>query len=153
MKLSTLLGALLLSVTPVFADDYLYLKCEESIELDVLHAQTSKFIKKGTKSRFVVYGIAIKDKTIKGIALDERVIETYDVVIDDDQLTYSGTQDVVDGDSSFQLMIDLKPPFDLVSKGRFISNELPVIVDWKNKGLCKKVDASVFEKALKETES
>ena len=50
-------------------------------------------------------------------------------------------------------MIDLKPPFDLVSKGRFISNELPVIVGWKNKGVCKKVDASVFEKALKETES
>ena len=50
-------------------------------------------------------------------------------------------------------MIDLSPPFDLASKGRLISSKLTVIIDWKNKGLRKKVDASVSEKALRETES
>ena len=92
------------------------------------------------RSRFTVYKISINGKIIKGIALDEtQSLETYDVEIVDDQLTYSGTQDVVDGDSGFQMMIDLSPPFDLVSKGRFISSELPVIIDWKNKGVSKRL--------------
>ena len=61
VKSLLVLGALLLSASPVLADDYLYLKCKESIETDARHAQTSNFIKKGVKSRFDVYRIAIKD--------------------------------------------------------------------------------------------
>ena len=68
--------------------------------------------------------------------------------MDDNQLAYSGTQDLIDGDYGFQWMIDLSLPFDFLSKGRFISNELPVIVDWMNKGVCNKVDSSVFLQGL-----
>ena len=149
-KLSILLSALLLSATPVLADDYLYLKCEESIEANLRHAQTSEFIKKEAMPNIVlIYKIAIKDQILKGIVLNERgSLKTYDVQIDDDRLTYSEDLGVGTGKSSFQLIMNLSPPFDLESKGRFISNEQPVIITWKNQGVCKNVAASVFEKAI-----
>ena len=154
MKLPILLGALLLSASPVLADDYLYLKCEESWEADVLHAHTSKFIKEETKSYVGVYKIGIKGQTIQGVALGEREsLKTYNVKIDDNQLTYSESSDIDNGKSSFQLTMNLDPPFSSATRGKFISNELPVIIDWKIEGVCKKVDASVFEKALKESKS
>lgn len=147
-------SALLLSSSSAFADDDLYLKCEESWEADVLHAHTSKFIKEETKSYVGVYKIAIKGQTIQGIALGEREsLKTYNVKIDDNQLTYSESSDIDNGKSSFQLTMNLDPPFSSATRGKFISNELPVIIDWKIEGVCKKVDASVFEKALKESKS
>ena len=98
MKLPILLGALLLSASPVLADDYLYLKCEESWEGDVLHAQTSKYIKKESKSYVGIYKIALKDQTIKGVTLGERdSVKTYNIQIDNDQLTYSEALDVGTG--------------------------------------------------------
>ena len=148
-RLSIFLGALLLSSTPAIADDYFYLNCEESFEAEVLHTNTSKLIKEEPKSHVGVYKIYIKDKTIKVVAVGEREsLKTYNVEIGDDQLTYSETSDVYNGKSSFQLMMNLSPPFNSESRGKFIVNESPVIIYWKNEGVCKKVDASVFEKAL-----
>ena len=148
-RLSILLVTLLISASPAVADDYLYLKCEESWEGDVLHAHTSKFIKEETKSYVGVYKIGIKGQTIQGVALGEREsLKTYNVKIDDNQLTYSESSDIDNGKSSFQLTMNLDPPFSSATRGKFISNELPVIIDWKIEGVCKKVDASGFEKAL-----
>ena len=87
-----------------------------------MHAHTSKFIKEETKSHIGVYKIAFRDKTIKGVALGEREsLKTYNVEIDDDQLTYLETSDVDNGKSSFQLMMNLSPPFNSrVEKNSFL---------------------------------
>ena len=46
MKLSTLLGALLLSASPAIADDFVYLKCETKVTVVEKDLKSNKITKK-----------------------------------------------------------------------------------------------------------
>ena len=118
MKFPLLLTTLLLAVSPVVADDSLHLQYETNLDMNALHAATSKFIKNEVQVHSMAFRIDFIDKTIQGIDLDEKQsLETYDFEIANDRLPFSGINDNVNGNSEFQWMIDLLPPFDHVGKG------------------------------------
>ena len=154
MKLPLLLSSLLLSASPVVADDSLHLQCETNLDVDVFHAETSNFIKNDKQVKSMVFRIDFIDKTLQGVTLGRKEpVDTYDIEVANDRLAFSGAKVNVHGKSKFQWTIALLPPFDVAAKGIFISSKLPIVLDMKIQGDCKKADPSVFENALKESQS
>ena len=64
MKLPMLLGALLLSASPVLADDFVYLRCKKSDDIVITNSATSKIIEERTKYVSSVFKIDLAKKTL-----------------------------------------------------------------------------------------
>ena len=75
MKFSLLLTTLLLTVSPVFADDILYLKCDTKIKYNMIRP----YPEEGEKDHVVYYEVDLKNKILTDLAY---IDETYDVKIE-----------------------------------------------------------------------
>ena len=148
-RLSTLLSALLLSASPVVADDFVYLKCEsngfnEAKDLETNEIDRREF--KGaiqhwkvdiTNSRLIEAGGDVWDtaKIVNGVAIEE-----WEKPRNKKGISLS---------SKFSIQIDPPGPIFLrsISRSDFGSYLM------NGTGMCKGIDESEFEKARKEAKS
>ena len=155
MKLPILLSALLISASPAFADDFIYLKCENQMTLTSTEIRTGEILNDGeTKSETVYFKIdpdgnrfmsykSSSDKrdftwdeaTISGGVLSANMVDTSEALKANGKLNLE-----------FQPAGKLRSKFSAIAFG-MISSEIDISGD------CVDVDASVFEEALKESES
>ena len=147
MKLPILLGALLLSAAPALADEFVYLEC---VSKDVI-------IKKDLKSNQITKREETTETTHHKVDLAnsrtasakkpewEEVNIVDGAAVLDEELTENG--DNISMKASWQIV----PPGRLTGDGVF-SNDVSSET-YKIRGMCKAIDESVFEKALKESES
>ena len=64
MKLTPLLGALLLSNTPAFADDFIYLQCDANIQLRIRDKTSLKIPREESDDFIINFRIDIKKKVM-----------------------------------------------------------------------------------------
>ena len=144
------LGALLLSVSPAFADDYLYLRCKLSIDWVQRNSITSKITEDRTIDDIALLKVDFQRKTI----LDTRSEGgPLDIAIQGKTLIV--TQKIEE--KEFKLeddgRIESTPPYAMSGKGSGIFKAKIQIATYSYEGLCEEIDASVFEEALKEARS
>ena len=144
IKLSFLLGALLLSASPAVSNDYLYLRCKKSDDIVIANSVTSRIVGKSTKDVSSIFKIDLTKKTLTDARAgypqsftvqNKTIIITYKV--DNDQLK-----------SSDIFKLNLMPPYSISSKGTAIVKTMNKSLTTKGEGSCEEVDPSVFEKAL-----
>jgi len=149
MKSLLVLGALLLSASPAVANDYLYLRCKKSDDIVITDSTTSRIIGKRTKDVSSIFKIDLTKKTLTDASTgypqsftvqNKTIITTWKV--DNDQLK-----------SSDIFKLNLMPPYSISSKGTAIVKTMNKSLTVRGEGSCEEIDASVFEKALKEARS
>ena len=64
MKLTPLLGALLLSASPAFADDFIYLQCDANIQLRIRDKTSLKIPREESEDFLINFRIDIKKKVM-----------------------------------------------------------------------------------------
>lgn len=149
MKLSTLLSALLLSASPALADDFVYLMCEREGFNESTDLKTNKKDRSIVGSHIQHWKVDVansrlieaegdvwdKAKIVNGVAIEE-----WEKPRNKNGITLS-----------FKFSIQIVPPgslsFHSLSRSDFFTYSM------NGTGMCKEADASVFEKALKESES
>lgn len=147
MKLHALFGALLVSASPAIADEFLYLRCKTSVDLVNTNSTTSKITEDRTMDDISILKVDFKMKII----LDSRSEGPLDIEIQDKFLTIP--QRINDKELELEDIgrIELTPPYALSGKGTAIYKSKNQTSTFSYEGLCKEVDASVFESALKES--
>ena len=147
MKLSTLLDALLLSASPAIADDFVYLKCETKVTVVEKDLKSNKITKKEelieadhimvnlTKSRILTAKEPEwnEDKIVNGVA-----------IIDENWSENGFT-------NTMKVTMQIVPPGPMI--GDAIRRNDATLETLKARGMCKGIDESEFEKALKEAKS
>ena len=149
MKYLPLLGALLLSASPALADDFVYLECEREGFNESTELKTNKKERSMVDSHIQYWKVDVansrfieaegdvwdKAKIVNGVAVEE-----WEKPRNKNGITLS-----------FKLSIQIVPPgplsFHSLSRSDFFTYSM------NGTGMCKEVDASVFEEALKESES
>ena len=166
MKLPILLGALLLSASPAVADDFVYLSCETKTQLRVIDAETAKVIRdfEETESTYEdninkeIYRIDLKNSQythhLEGNRKSDVQVKI-DAMIKNGKLMHYG-----EGPRGYiETKISFDPPGEILINGSYVGfamdgmRPLTYIGEYRTKGSCKDIEASVFEKALKESES
>ena len=148
MKYLPLLSALLLSATPAIADDFLYLRCDTKFSLINKDLKANKIIERDE-------GVGIFHNKVD--LINSRVITAEgDAEWEEVEIVngvYSvGEEKLVDGVTlSTSMFLQVDPPGKMTVN--VLSRDDNSSVSFKVTGMCKEVDASVFEKALKESES
>ena len=161
MKLPIILGALLLSSTPAFADDFVYLRCETKTQLRVIDAETAKVIRdfeevESTNENNIsneIYRIDLKNSQYTHHQDGNRksdVQAKIDAKIKNGKLMHYG-----EGPRGYiETKISFDPPGEILINGSYVGfamdgmRPLTYIGEYITKGSCKEVDASVFEEAL-----
>ena len=143
------LGALILSASPSVANDLLYLRCKKSDDIVITNSATSKIIEKRTKLDTSVLKIDLTKKTLTDARArfplsftvqNKIIIAIYKV--DNDELK-----------SSDIFKLNLIPPYSISAKGTAIVKAMNRSLTSRGEGSCEEVDASAFEKVMKESES
>ena len=157
MKLPILLGALLLSASPVVADDFVYLECETKTQLRVIDAETAQVIRdfEETESpnedniRSWIYRIDLKNSQythhLEGNRMSDMQV-SIDAKIKNGKLIHFG-----EGPRGYiETKIMYNPPGEILINGSYIgaSMEAMYIGEFITKGSCKDIDASEFENSL-----
>jgi len=150
MKALLALSALLLSASPVLANEFVYLKCDNEMTLTSTEMSTGKIINDGeTKSETVYFKI---DPNVNRFMSYKPSSDKRDLKWD--EATISGgvlSANMVDKNEALkangELNLEFKPAGKLRSKFSavafgMISSEIDISGD------CVNVDASMFEKAL-----
>ena len=150
MKALLALSVLLLSASPVLANEFVYLKCDNEMTLTSTEMSTGKIINDGeTKSETVYFKIDPNGNRFMSYkpSSDKRDLKW-------DEATISGgvlSANMVDKNEALkangELNLEFKPAGKLRSKFSavafgMISSEIDISGD------CVNVDASIFEKAL-----
>ena len=149
MKLPMLLGALLLSASPVLADDFVYLRCKKSDDIVITNSATSKIIEERTKYVSSIFKIDLAKKTLT----DARANYPLSFTVQDKLIiaTWKVDNDEMKSEDIFKLT--LMPPYSISAKGTAIVETMNKSLTTRGEGSCEEVDASVFKEALKESES
>ena len=148
MKSLLVLGALLLSASPAVANDLLYLRCKKSDDIVITNSATSKIIEKRTKDDTSVLKIDLTKKTLTdararfplGFTVQNKIIIAI-YKVDNDELK-----------SSDIFKLNLISPYSISAKGTAIVKAMNRSLTSRGEGSCEEVDASVFEKVMKESE-
>ena len=145
-RLSILLGALLLSASPAIADDFVYLKCVTKVTIARKDLKSNKITKREeTETEHVMVNLTKsltltannptwkEDKIVNGVA-----------IIEEDR-----------SENGFYL--SMKATMQIVPPGPMTGDAIQRNDDFsetfKARGMCKGIDESEFEKALKEAQS
>ena len=149
MKCLLALGALLLSASPAVANDLLYLRCRKSDHIVITNSATSNIIDKRTKDDSSILKIDLTKKTLA----DARARFPLSFTVQNKTIiaTYKVDNDELKSDDMFKL--NLIPPYSISSKGTAIVKTMNRSLTSRGEGSCEEVDASVFEKVMKESES
>ena len=149
MKYLLALGALLLSASSAVADDLLYLRCKKSDDIVITNSATSQIIEERTKDDISILKIDLTKKTLTdaragyplSFAVQNKVIIA----------TFKVDNDVLKSADIFKL--NLMSPYSISAKGTAIVKTMNKSLTSRGEGSCEEVDASVFEKVMKESES
>ena len=149
MKCLLALGALLLSASPAVANDLLYLRCRKSDHIVITNTVTSKIIEEGTKDDTSIFKIDLIKKTLA----DARAGYPLSFTVQNKLITatFKVDNDELKSDDIFKL--NLMPPYLITAKGTAIVKTMNRSLTSRGEGSCEEVDASVFEKVMKESES
>ena len=144
-----LLGALLLSASPVLADDFVYLRCKKSDDIVITNSATSKIIEERTKYVSSIFKIDLAKKTLT----DARANYPLSFTVQNKLIiaTWKVDNDEMKSEDIFKLT--LMPPYSISAKGTAIVKTMNRSLTTRGEGSCEEVDASVFKEALKESES
>ena len=149
MKYLPILGALLLSASPAVADDFLYLRCKQSVDMVITDLITSKIVEDRTIDDISILKIDFSKKTMHdsraGLTVNfalKNKIATIIQKVDDDEVKLD---DVT--------KIKLFPPYSNSSTGTGIFKAKNQSSTHRAEGVCEEVDASVWDKSFKESES
>ena len=145
------LGALLLSVTPAVADDIIYMKCETNTVVKAVHNLTDKVLVDKTEPTTIAYQIDLQKQMWMS---SDKSTKPTKISIRDGVAVYR--LDWASGDSSVKaiMKVGIEYPFETFGSGTNIfGGDKQITLKWTDRGACKEVDASVFEEALKESES
>ena len=142
MKSLLALSALLLSASPAIADDFVYLECENKTVAITKYLKPPRITEEAVTSDIQHLKVDLVNgrfMAAENPQWDEAEVVNGAVVIND-QVTANGLT------ASIKANMQLDPP------GRITTNILELNDDYsssiKMTGMCKEVDASVFEKAL-----
>ena len=149
MKCLLALGALLLSASTAVANDLLYLRCKKSDDIVITNSATSRIIGKRTKDVTSIFKIDLTKKTLA----DARARFPLSFTVQNKIIiaTYKVDNDELKSDDMFKL--NLMPPYSISAKGAAIVKTMNRSLTSRGEGSCEEVDASVFEKVMKESES
>tara|TARA_Y100000766_G_scaffold75236_1_gene63727 strand:- start:1171 stop:1614 length:444 start_codon:yes stop_codon:yes gene_type:complete len=147
MKLPILLGALLLSASPVVADDLVYLECETKSVNTTKDLKSNQIMKREETAEITHHKVDLANgRTASAKKPEWEEVKIVDgVAVLDEESTDNGVN--ISMKASWQIV----PPGRLTGDGVF-SNDVSSET-YKIRGMCKAIDESVFEKALKESES
>ena len=161
MKYLPLLGALLLSVTPAVADDFVYLKCETKTQVRAIDAETAQVIYDFEKTestnedniRIEIYRIDLKNSQYTHHLEGNRMSDVQakiDAKIKNGKLMHYG-----EGPRGYiETKISFDPPGEILINGSYVGfamdgmRPLTYIGEYITKGSCKDIDASEFENSL-----
>ena len=148
MKYLPLLSALLLSATPAIADDFLYLRCDTKFSKISKDLRANKIIEIDEGADVLHSKVDLINSRVM-TAEDDAEWEEVEII----NGVYSvGEEKLVDGVTlSTSMFLQVDPPGKMTVN--VLSRDDNSSVSFKVTGMCKEVDASVFEKALKESES
>jgi hypothetical protein len=142
MKLPILLTALLLSASPVVADDYLYLeyvKKSVTTTKDLKSNQITNRVEDSEISYVKVDLANSRTATAKTPEWEENKIVN-DAFVIDEEWTANGFT------TTMKASMQVVPPYRIVADA--LSRNDAISQTLKGVGICKAIDASVFEKAL-----
>ena len=148
MKLPILLGALLLSTAPAVADDFLYLRCDTKFSKISKDLRANKIIESDEGVDIFHSKVDLINSrviTAEGDAEWEEVEIVNGVYSVDEEKLENGVT------TSMSMSLQVDPPGQMTVNSLFRDDNASI--SFKITGVCKEVDASVFEKALKESES
>ncbi len=149
MKYLSLLSALLLSASPALADDYLYLQCHTKFSKITKNLRVNKIIESQEGVDIpLISKVDLIDNRIMGAqsnpGWEEMEIVNGVYIFEEEDLENGVT-------TSISMSMQVDPPgqvtLNILSRDDDVSNSIEMT------GMCKEVDASVFEKALKASES
>ena len=144
MKYLPLLGALILSASPAIADDFLYLRCDTKFSKISKDLRANKIIEIDEGADVLLSKVDLINSrvmTAEGDAEWEEV-EIVNGVYSVDEET------LVDGVTlSTSMFWQVDPPGQMTVN--VLSRKDDTLVSFKMTGMCKEVDASVFEEASK----
>ena len=147
MRLSTLLGALLLSASPAIADEIVYLKCVTKVTVVKKDIKSNKITKKeeATETDHVMVNLT-KSRTLtaKKPEWTEDTIINGVAIIDEDWSENGFT-------NTMKVTMQIVPPGPMT--GDAIRRNNATLETFKARGMCQGIDESEFEKARKEAMS
>ena len=146
MKYLPLLGTLILSASPAIADDFIYLQCKSNTVVEAVYNLTDKVLVDKTEPTTIVYQIDLQKQLLMS---SDKSTKPAKISIRDGVAVYR--LDWASGDSSVKaiMKVGIEYPFETFGSGTNIyGGDTQITVKWTDRGACKKVDASVFEKAL-----
>ena len=148
MKLTAILGALLLSASPALADDLLYLKCNTTIKYN----QIKPYPKEGEEDLVLYYEVDFKNKMATDLALALNGEGSFEMKIENELILIK--EEVYDEEGkltiSRQTEISYDPP------GRIVGVDFANDLDDNNvgtadlEGSCESSNKSSIEKELLE---
>ena len=142
MKSLLALGALLLSASPAVADDYLYLECVTKSVTTKKDLKSNQITKREEDSEILHLKVDLANSriaTAKNPEWEENKIVNSAFVIDEEWTANGFT-------TTLKYSMQVVPPYRIVGDG--LSRNDAILESSIARGMCKAIDASVFEKAL-----
>ena len=142
MKLPILLGALLLSASPAFADDFVYLECETKSVDTTKDLKSNQITKREEATETTHHKVDLENsRTASAKKPEWEEVKIVDgVAVLDEEFTENGFN------------IKMKASWQIVPPGRITgdgsSSNDAISETFKLRGMCNASDASVFVKAL-----
>ena len=148
MKYLSLIGALLLTATPAVADDFLYLKCDETMLVSTVidwsdgdQTPISREIKEisvlriDTRNKKVIYNNTNKEQ---------------DVIIQDNEMStemiHRTEFENQSSKDTYQTTTMLSPPYTIRGEGKRVLKEpTPGLIKTVTTGDCTKIDSAEFD--------
>ena len=147
MKYLSLIGALFLTATPAVADDFLYLKCDETMLVSTVidwgdgdQTPLSREIKE-----ILVLRIDTRNKKV----IYNNTNEEQDVIIRDNEMStemiYRTEFENQSSKDTYQTTTMLSPPYTIRGEGRRVLKEpTPGLIKMLTTGDCIKIDSAEF---------
>ena len=148
MKLPIVLAPLLLSSTPALADDFLYLKCNETMLVSTVidwsdgdQTPLSREIKE-----ILVLRIDIRNKKV----IYNNTNEEQDVIIQDNEMStemiHNTEYENQWSKDTYQTTTMLSPPYAIKGEGKRVLKEpTPGLIKTVTTGDCTKIDSAEFD--------
>ena len=148
MKYLSLIGALLLTATPAVADDFLYLKCDETMLVstvidwsDGVQTPLSREIRE-----ILLLRIDIRNKKV----IYNNTNEEQDVIIQDNEMStemiHRTEFENQSSKDTYQTTTMLSPPYTIRGEGKRVLKEpTPGLIKTVTTGDCTKIDSAEFD--------
>ena len=144
MKSLLVLGALLVSASPVLADDFVYLRCETMQNLTYSNSKTSKILDNRRMSAVNILQVDLKKKTL----FDTRSTRPIDVTIQGTNLSWRNAFNTIKSEQDVSGKINLVPPYHFSTGGVVTDKTNNINLTFSEEGSCAEIDASEFQEAL-----